>query len=126
MDFEISQRKNKILVRLKQEATNFQSISNFCHVYKEHLTEADRTHTKLSVLFDLRLATFTQLHACSSKLQPFFSQEIKPLSERTISSCIVVVANKALASAIQMIINAFPGKVPTTFTDKYPSKQTIL
>ncbi len=123
MDFEISQRKNKILVRLKLEAHNIHSINNFCQVYKEHLLEADRTHTKLTVLFDLRLANFTQLQACSSKLQTFFGQEIKPLSERTLSSCIVVVGNKALASAIQLIINTFPGKVPTTFTDKYPSRK---
>ena len=123
MDFEISQRDNKILVRLKLESKNVHSIHNFCEVYKAHLMEADKTNTKLNVLFDLRLASFTQLHLCSSKLQAFFGQEIKPLSEKTLNSCIVVVANKALASAIQLIINAFPGKVPTTFTDKYPSKK---
>lgn len=122
MDFQIVRQKDKVMVRLKADASDSDSIAVFCNEYKSHLLDAQKNNVKLSVLFDLRGATFVMLKSSSSRLKAFFGTEIQTLSDATLSSCIVVVSSKPLATAIQVILQAFPGKVPTSFTDVFPSK----
>jgi hypothetical protein len=122
MDFQILRRANKVLVRLDVTQSNSNAVDTFCDEYKKHLEDAETAGVKLAVLFDLRKATFSMLYALSEKLKIFFGISIHDLSERTLNSCIVVINNKVIAKTIQIVLVTFPGTIPTTITDKYPSK----
>lgn len=125
MDFQISRLGNKVLVRLKAEASNSEAVDSFCSEYKQHLTDAAHSNIKLNVLFDLRHATFSMLQASSGRLKAFFGKEIHDLSEKTIAMCTVVINSAPLAATMQILLNSFPGTVPTYITDVYPSKSKI-
>ncbi len=118
MDFNIKSSGTKLMVRVGPSKES--NVDLFCSEYKRFLMEAKKNNIKLRVLFDLRLASMQGLQSCSSKLANFFGHQIQRLSEDVLETCIVVVPNELLEKGIKLIFDCNPGKVPTTFTCKFP------
>lgn len=126
MDFTLRQQDKQIAIKLKKSLLSpekaHDALQHFCKTYRSILEEAQKTNTRLRVLFDLRHGTLEMLtSSAGNELKQFFGVEMHHLSECTLQYCTVVVANSFIAIGLQTIINSFPGTVPTKITSEHPA-----
>jgi hypothetical protein len=128
MDFQVKKSGSQIVVKLIPCTTNTASdIHSLCEQYKSFLTEAKENNVKLRVLFDLRHGTMDMLASPSiGPLKQFFGVEMHALSEDILSNCVIVIPMPLLAIALQKLIDAFPGTVPTQILQKHPCEKTNI
>jgi hypothetical protein len=119
--FYLQQQDQRILGRLT--ASGGLGMKEFKTQYRQMLEAASNSKQKRKVLFDLSHASSWSLYVeLKDELQTFFACEIKTLSEKVVSKCIVVIPDSKLATAISTIIRIVGSQVSTEILSEMPGK----